>query len=130
MTENEVTETLKTVVTHPIYKKFTDAEILKLAHTKLQHHHIAKKQNLNLESIFKKPEKDLWIAHITAILRHHRSEHGQTYLPHPLPSGAKVAVADHLCAKHHNKVHEHFLKLKAKHDKLEKEVKSTIKRRI
>jgi|GEM_PF-6936590 len=128
--ENEITETLKTVVNHPIYKKFTDDEILKLAHTKLQHHHIATKQNVRLETIFKKPEKEFWIAHITAILRHHRSVHKNEFLPSNLPSGTKVAVAEHLTAKHTKKVHESFLKLKNKHQKLESEIKSSVKRRI
>jgi len=127
--EKEITETLKTVVTHPIYKKYTDAEILKIAHTKLQIHHIATKQNVRLETIFKKPEKECWITHITAILKHHRAVHGQTYLPYPLPSGAKVAVAEHLIAKHSKKVHESFLKLKNKHSKLESEIKSSMKKR-
>ena len=128
--ENEITETLKAVVNHPIYKKYTDDDILKLAHTKLQHHHIATKQNVRLETIFKKPEKDFWILHITAILRHHRSVHGDEFLPTNLPSGTKVAVAEHLTAKHSKKVHESFQKLKNKHVKLEKEIKSSVKKRV
>jgi hypothetical protein len=127
MTEDkEVTETLKTVVNHPIYSEFTKGEIPKLAQKKLELHHIASKQNVRLETIFKKPEKDFWIAHITAILHHHRSVHGDNFLPSNLPSGTKVSVAEHLTAKHSNKVHEHFLKLKAKHVKLESQVKKRL----
>jgi hypothetical protein len=128
MTENEITETLKTVVNHPIYKKFTDEEILKLAHKKLNLHHIARVHGLKLENIFKQPEKDFWISHISLILRHHRSIHKDEFLPSNLPSGTRVAVADHLIAKHAKKVHEHFQKLKAKHSKLESEIKSSIRK--
>jgi hypothetical protein len=126
----EETETLKTIVNHPIYKKFTKSEIPKLAQKKLKLHHIARKQNLNLVSIFKQPEHDFWIAHITAILRHHRSMHRDEFLPSNLPSGTKVAVAEHLTTKHRPKVDALFQKLKTKHDKLEKEIKSSVKKRI
>jgi hypothetical protein len=126
MTENEIAETLKTVVNHPIYKKLTDEEILKLAHKKLNLHHIARVHGLKLENIFKQPEKDFWISHISLILRHHRSIHKDEFLPSNLPSGTRVAVADHLIAKHTKKVHESFLKLKNKHQKLEKEIKRRI----
>jgi hypothetical protein len=128
--EKEITETLNTVVNHPIYKKYTDAEILKLAHTKLQLSHIAKLHGLKLETIFKKPEHDFWILHITAILKHHRSIHKDTFLPSNLPSGTKVSVAEHLSAKHKNKVESAYQKLKIKHVKLESKVKSSLKGRV
>ena len=108
MTENEITETLKTVVNHPIYKKFTDEEILKLAYKKLNLHHIARVHGLKLENIFKQPEKDFWIAHISLILRHHRSIHKDEFLPSNLPSGTRVAVADHLIQYFTNWIEKSF----------------------
>lgn len=131
MTEDkEITETLKTVVTHPIYSEFMKGEIPKLAEKKLQIHHIARVQGLKLENIFKGQAHEFWLLHIDKILRHPRSEHSDTFLPNPLPSGTRVAVADHLTAKHTKKVHESFLKLKNKHQKLESEIKSSMRRRM
>lgn len=128
--ENEITETLKTVVTHPIYAEFTKSEIPKLAEKKLQIHHVARLQGLKLENIYKGHAHAFWLAHLDKILSDHRSQHGSTFLPNPLPSGARQVTAEMLTKKHENKVHEHFLKLKNRHEKLEKEIKSTVKRRL
>jgi len=128
MTENEIVETVKTVVTHPIYQNFTNGEIPKLAQTKLQLSHIAKVNGLKLENIFRDHEHIFWLSHIDAILKHHRSQHGQTFLPHPLPSGVRQTTATMLTQKHSKKVDEHYQKLKAKHVKLESKVKSSVRR--
>ena len=128
--ENQVVETVKTVVTHPIYAEFTKGEIPKLAEKKLQLHHISRMQGLKLENIFKGHAHEFWLLHIDKILSHHRSEHSNTFLPNPLPSGTRVAVAEHLTTKHSKKVDDHFQKLKEKHSKLESKVKSSVKRRL
>ena len=130
MTENEIIETVKTVVTHPIYKRFTDGEIPKLAQTKLQLSHIAKVNGLKFENIFREHTHKFWLLHIDAIVKHHRSQHGQTFLPHPLPSGVRQSTAVMLTQKHQNKVESTYQKLKAKHSKLESKVKSAVKKRV
>jgi len=128
--ENEIVASVKTVVNHPIYKKFTDEEIPKLAEKKIQLHHIARLQGLKLENIFRGHAHEFWLAHLDKILRHHRSEHGTTYLPTPLPNGVRQVTAEMLTKKHEKRVHEHFLKLKAKHSRLESKVKSYVGRSI
>jgi hypothetical protein len=128
--ENEIVASVKTVVNHPIYAAFTKGEIPKLAHKKLELSHIAKLNGLKLENIFKGHAHEFWLCHLDKILSDHRSQHGSTFLPNPLPSGTRVDVAEHLTAKNSKKVHEHFLKLKSKHQKLENEIKSSVKKRI
>jgi hypothetical protein len=132
MTENEkeVTETLKTVVNHPIYSEFTKSEIPKLAQKKLELSHIARVHGLKLENIFRGHSHDFWLIFVDKITKHHRSQFGDTYLPNPLPSGARKMTAEMLTKKHEKKVDDHFQKLKNKHDKLEKEIKSSVKKRI
>jgi hypothetical protein len=128
--ENQVVETVQTVVTHPIYAEFTKSEIPKLAQKKLELSHIAKLNGLKLEHIFQRHAHNFWLSHLDAILRHHRSQHGQTFLPHPLPSGVRKMTAEMLTQKHQNKVESAYQKLKAKHSKLESKVKSAVKKRV
>jgi hypothetical protein len=131
MTEDkEITETLKTVVTHPIYAEFTKSEIPKLAHKKFELSHIAKLNGLKLENIFKGHAHEFWLLFVDKIVKHHRSQFADTYLPNPLTYGARKMTAEMLTKKHEKHVHEHFLKLKSKHEKLEKEIKSTVRRRV
>jgi len=122
----EETETLKTIVNHPIYSEFTKSEIPKLGEKKLQISHIAKVNGLRLENIFKGHAHEFWLMFVDKVVSHHRSEHGTNFLPNPLTSGARKTTAEMLTKKHENKVHEHFLKLKAKHVKLESQVKKRI----
>jgi hypothetical protein len=128
--ENEIVASVKTVVNHPIYAAFTKGEIPKLAYKKLELSHIAKLNGLKLENIFKGHAHEFWLAHLDKILRHHRSEHGTTYLPTPLPNGVRQMTAEMLTKKNEKKVDELFLKLKNKHQKLESEIKSTVRRRV
>ena len=132
MTENEkeITETLKTVVTHPIYSEFTKSKIPELAQKKLHVHNIAKVNGLRFENIFRGHAHEFWLLFVDKVVRHHRSEHGTNFLPHPLPSGARKMIAEMLTSKHSKKVDDHFQKLKAKHQKLETKVKSSVHRRI
>jgi hypothetical protein len=131
MTEDkQIVETMKTVVTHPIYSEFTKSKIPELAQKKLHVHNIAKVNGLRFENIFKGHAHEFWLLFVDKVVSHHRSEHGTNFLPHPLPSGARKMTAEMLTKRHEKKVDDHFQKLKTKHVKLEKEIKSSVKRKL
>jgi len=128
--DKQIAENMKTIVTHPTYAEFTKSKIPELAQKKLQIHNIAKVNGLRLENIFRGHAHEFWLLFVDKVVSHHRSQFGDTYLPNPLPSGTRKMTAEMLTKKHEKKVDDHFLKLKAKHAKLENEIKSSVKKRI
>jgi uncharacterized protein YdcH (DUF465 family) len=130
MANEELAHTVVIISSHPNYNDYVKESIKKLASKKLELWMIAGKNNLNFNKIFGEHEKHHYIAHVNAILLHHRSIQGNQFLPEVLPNGSRALAAEMLANKHRPKVDAHFQKLKAKHQKLETKVKSSVKRKL
>jgi len=128
MANEELASRVVIISSHPIYSDYVKESIKKLASKKLELWMIAGKNNLNFNKIFGENEKHHYIAHINAILLHHRSILGNTFLPEILPNGSRALAAELLAKKYSHKVDNHYQKLKTKHKKLESKVKSSVRR--
>ena len=94
---DQMAQVVYKIATTPIYNNFAKDSIRKLAETHLKLHHIAQKDKLSslqVNNICKNHSKAHWLSFLDAILKHHRSQFNDDYIPRVLPSGSRLTAAD------------------------------------
>jgi hypothetical protein len=121
-----------TSANHPDYASYVRDNIKKLAESRLKLDLIARRRGTNaavLSRLHETHSIQHWTTVIDAILKRHRANFGEVYLPRVLPPGVRMKAAEALHRKHHAAVTTHMNRLRAQHTKMEKKVKQTVKRR-
>ena len=120
------------IATHSTYNEFAKQSIKKLADTHLKLHHICTKDKLNsmqIHNICKSHSKAHWCSFLDAILKHHRSQFKDDYIPRVLPSGSRLVAADLIDKKYDRQVKILLENMKKREAKLHTQVRATVKKR-
>jgi len=77
-------QTVYKIATLPMYNNFAKDSIRKLAETHLKLHHICTKDKLSsmqVNNICKSHSKSHWCSFLDSVLKHHRSQFNDDYIP-------------------------------------------------